>query len=178
MLALFLACSTPDATAGTTGTVASAPVAAGQAEAVFASGCFWCSESDFEKFPGVVSVESGYIGGSESNPTYEQVGGGRTGHVDPFDAGGQFCDRGRQYRPAIFPRSAEQRKAAEASRAAAEKVLGRPVSVTIESAVTFWVAEAYHQDFYRTNPGRYGSYRAGCGRDARVAEVWSGVRGP
>jgi peptide-methionine (S)-S-oxide reductase len=203
MLALFLACSTPDATAGTTGTVASAPVAAGQAEAVFASGCFWCSESDFEKFPGVVSVESGYIGGSESNPTYEQVGGGRTGHaeavrvvydparvsyaqlltwywrhVDPFDAGGQFCDRGRQYRPAIFPRNAEQRKEAEASRAAAEKVLGRPVAVTIESAVTFWVAEAYHQDFYRTNPGRYGSYRAGCGRDARVAEVWGGVRGP
>jgi peptide-methionine (S)-S-oxide reductase len=202
ILALLLACGTIEATAGT-GTQPSAPVAAGQAEAVFASGCFWCSESDFEKAPGVVSVQSGYTGGAEPNPTYEQVGGGRTGHaeavrvvydpaktsypqllawywrhVDPFDGGGQFCDRGKQYRPAIFPVSAEQRKDAEASKAAVEKLLGKRVAVTIESGGPFYVAEGYHQDFYKTNPARYQSYRAGCGRDARVQAVWSGVKGP
>ncbi|MFM2163447.1 MAG: peptide methionine sulfoxide reductase MsrA [Pseudomonadota bacterium] len=203
LLALLLACAAPDAAAGTSsGTTVAPPVAAGQAVAVFASGCFWCSESDFEKAPGVISVQSGYAGGPEANPTYEQVGSGRTGHaeavrvvydpartsypallawywrhVDPFDGGGQFCDRGKQYRPAIFPQDATQRKDAEASKVAIEQVLRRPVAVTIEAGGPFYVAEAYHQDFYKTNPARYTSYRSGCGRDARVKAVWAGVSG-
>lgn len=179
---------------------AAPPLAPGQAEAIFASGCFWCAESDFEKLSGVVDAVSGYAGGPEKNPTYAMVGRGSTGHteairviydpskvsygmlldwywhhVDPFDAGGQFCDRGSQYRPAILPVDDAQRAEAEASLKKVEATLGRPVAVKLETPGTFWVAEAYHQDFYKTNPDHYQRYRLGCGRDARVAAVWAGV---
>lgn len=171
----------------------------GQAEAIFASGCFWCSESDFEKLPGVIDAVSGYAAGETQNPTYSQVGLGVTGHtealrviydpkkvtydellhyfwrhVDPFDAGGQFCDRGSQYRPAILPVNAEQRAAAEKSKAETQALLGQEIVVKIEDPGTFWVAESYHQDFYKKNPGHYGRYRLGCGRDRRVKAIWAG----
>lgn len=177
--------------------VAAAPLAPGQAEAVFAAGCFWCIESDFEKVPGVIDAVSGYAGGFKDNPTYRQVGLGVTGHteairviydpntvqyaelldyfwhhVDPFDGGGQFCDRGSQYRPAIFPGSDIERAAAEASKTALETTFKTPTAVEIITLGTFWVAEDYHQDFYKTNPDHYQRYRLGCGRDARVKAIW------
>jgi peptide-methionine (S)-S-oxide reductase len=140
---------------------------------------------------------SGYAGGSKKSPTYEEVGSGSTGHaesvkvtfdpakisyaklleiywhnIDPFSAGGQFCDRGNQYRSAIFYADPAQKKAAEESKRAVEKQLGKPVVTEIVPAGEFWPAEEYHQDFYKKNPARYYSYRAGCGRDARLKEVW------
>lgn len=168
-----------------------------RATAIFAGGCFWCTEADFEKVPGVISAESGYTGGTQANPTYEQVGAGRTGHVeavrvvydprrvsyrqlvdhfwltiDPTDVGGQFCDRGPTYVPAVFA-TASQRPIAEASRAAAARKLkqGRMLA-QVRPAARFWPAEAYHQDFYKKNPLRYRVYRQGCGRDARLARIW------
>lgn len=179
---------------------AARPVPAGQSVAIFAAGCFWCSEKDFEKVPGVIEVESGFAGGTKDKPTYREVGAGTTGHteavrviydpkkvsyeqlldwywhhVDPFDAGGQFCDRGSQYRPAILPLDEAQRKAAEASKFAIEQTFARPVAVKLEQPGTFWLAEAYHQDFYKTNADHYERYRRGCGRDARVEAVWAEV---
>ena len=182
---------------------AMAPVPApgpGQEVAVFAGGCFWCLEADFDKLPGVIATTSGYAGGKEENPTYEQVAGHHTGHyealhvvydpavvpyqgvldyfwrhVDPTDAGGQFCDRGDSYRTAVFPVNDAQAKAAEASKAAltASGWLPAPIVTPILPAQRFWPAEQYHQDFHHTNPGRYDSYRAGCRRDATVARVWA-----
>jgi peptide-methionine (S)-S-oxide reductase len=174
--------------------------AAGQEAAIFAAGCFWCSEKDFEKVPGVVAVDSGYAGGWKDEPSYEQVGMGLTGHteairvvydpkqvsygelldwfwhhVDPFDGEGQFCDRGSQYRPAVLPLDPAQRTAAEASKAMIEQRLGRPVAVKLEEPGTFWLAETYHQDFYKKNPEHYERYRLGCGRDARVEAIWAAV---
>ncbi|HUS96463.1 MAG TPA: peptide-methionine (S)-S-oxide reductase MsrA [Hyphomicrobiaceae bacterium] len=169
------------------------------AVATFASGCFWCTESDFDKVPGVLKTISGFMGGPEKNPTYKQVSSGRTGHtevlqvtydpamvsyqklldvywrnVDPHDAAGQFCDRGSQYRPAIFVHTAEQRRLAEASKAklSAPGVLRKPIIVPITDASEFTAAEAYHQDFYQKNPMHYWSYRIGCGRDRRLEKVW------
>jgi peptide-methionine (S)-S-oxide reductase len=180
--------------------MAAAPVKKGQAEAIFASGCFWCSEKDFEKVDGVLEVESGYAGGKLDHPTYKQVGTGITGHteairvvydpkkvsyetlldwywhhVDFFDGGGQFCDRGSQYRPAILPLDETQRTAAEKSKAGIEAKFGKSVAVKLEDPGTFWVAEEYHQDFYKKNPSHYERYRMGCGRDARVAAIWAAV---
>ena len=167
--------------------------------ATFASGCFWCSESDFEKVPGVVSVVSGYTGGTLKNPKYEQVGEGDTGHAeaievkfdpakvsykslvdyfwhhtDVVDSGGQFCDRGNQYRPGIFVHGADQRKTAEESKAALDKsgVLPAPVAVEITDATQFYPAEDYHQDYYKTHSIKYNFYRSGCGRDARLKALW------
>ena len=165
--------------------------------AIFAGGCFWCVESDFDHVPGVLGTVSGYTGGHVKNPTYEQVSGGGTGHlesveitydpakatyarlltafwhsVDPTDPGGQFCDRGEQYRTAIFVAGAEQRKEAEASKAAAEKALGRKIATQIRDASAFYPAEEYHQDFYRKNPLHYKFYRWNCGRNQRVEELW------
>jgi peptide-methionine (S)-S-oxide reductase len=172
----------------------------GQAAAVFAGGCFWCMESDFDHLAGVVSTTSGFAGGKEKNPTYDQVSSHLTGHleavyvvydtskltydqvvdyywhhVDPTDDGGQFCDRGESYRTAIFPQDDAQKAAAEASKAKldASHVLPGPVVTRILPGQTFWPAEEYHQDFHDKNPGRYLPYRQGCGRDARVAEVWA-----
>lgn len=167
--------------------------------AVFAGGCFWCTESDMEHVPGVVSAVSGYTGGTTRNPTYEQVGSQTTGHleavrvtydprrisyrqlvdrfwhtIDVTDDGGQFCDRGPNYRTAVFVTSA-QRPAAEASRTAAARALRTGRLITpIRPAATFWPAEDYHQDFYKKNPLRYRVYRQGCGRDARLRAVWGG----
>jgi peptide-methionine (S)-S-oxide reductase len=177
-----------------------APAQDTTAEAIFAAGCFWCTESDFDTVDGVLETISGYTGGRVDHPTYAQVSAGGTGHaealkvvydparvgyaellrvfwrnVDPFDSDGQFCDHGAQYRPALFPLTAAQRQAAEASRKAAEEALGKPVRVTIEEPGTFWPAEDYHQGYHDKNPVRYTFYRFTCGRDARLDEVWSGV---
>lgn len=179
------------------GTVAAPPAAPGQATAIFAMGCFWCGESDMEHVSGVISVESGYVGGPEEHPTYEQVSAGGTGHaesvlvrydptkvtyqqlldafwhgIDPFQKDAQFCDHGHQYRSAIFPLDEAQKTAAEASLAAMDARFEQPIATRIEAPTTFWLAEDYHQDFYKKSPVRYNSYRLGCGRDARTKEIW------
>jgi peptide-methionine (S)-S-oxide reductase len=180
-------------------TSAQAP-AATLGKATFAGGCFWCVEADFDKVDGVVSTTSGYIGGRLPKPTYAQVSAGTTGHteaveivfdprrvsyeqlletywvsVDPTVGDRQFCDIGSQYRPAIFVHDEAQRRAAEASKAKAtrEKPFREPIVVPIETASTFYPAEDYHQDYYRKNPIRYRHYRSGCGRDARLRQLWS-----
>lgn len=175
--------------------------AAGDATAVFAGGCFWCTESDFDHIPGVVSTTSGYIGGRTANPTYEQVSAGDTGHIeavrvvydparvsyetlsqlffrtiDPTDEGGSFCDRGYQYRSAIFVASDEERRLATQARDQAAQTLRAPVATLILPNATFYPAEDYHQDYYRKNPARYRFYRWKCGREQRLAEVWGESR--
>jgi peptide-methionine (S)-S-oxide reductase len=171
-----------------------------QAEAVFAGGCFWCTESDFDHIAGVISTTSGYTGGRLVNPTYEQVSAGNTGHIesvrvvydpsrisyatlvdrffrtiDPLDSGGSFCDRGYRYRSAIFVATPEQRRIAGAARTRIQQQLGQPVATLILAAQPFYPAETYHQDYYRKNPSRYRLYRWNCGRDARLDEVWGGA---
>ncbi|MDP2314521.1 MAG: peptide-methionine (S)-S-oxide reductase MsrA [Pseudomonadota bacterium] len=172
----------------------------GQGVAVFAGGCFWCLESDFDKLDGIVQTTSGYAGGHVKNPTYRDVTSETSGHkevvrvvydtskltydqvldyywhhIDPLDVGGQFCDRGDSYESAIYVVDDAQKKAAFASKAAidARKVLASPIVTPILPLDTFWAAENYHQDFHDKNPGRYLPYRMGCGRDLRVAEVWA-----
>ena len=168
------------------------------AVAIFAGGCFWCVEQDFEKLDGVLEAESGYTGGRTANPTYEQVGYGLTGHVeavrviydparvsypqlldyywrhiDPTAKNGQFCDHGAEYRSVIFWRTEDERRAAEASRETLRQSgRFREIHTEILPASTFWMAERYHQNYYRNNPLRYGYYRMACGRDARVAALW------
>lgn len=165
--------------------------------AVFAGGCFWCMEPPFDKLDGVVATTSGYTGGTVANPSYEQVSAGRTGHyeavevrydpkkvsygqllevywrqVDPFDSGGQFCDRGQQYTTAIFAATDDERQKAEASKAAITARLGKPVVTPVLPATAFYPAEDYHQDYYKKNPLRYHYYRYSCGRDKRLEQVW------
>lgn len=167
--------------------------------AIFAGGCFWCMEKPYDKIDGVISTVSGYSGGAVDNPTYEQVSSGATGHyevlqvtydaskisydklldifwrnVDPLDAGGQFCDRGGQYRAAIFYSSEEEKQIAEKSKAKHEQILGQKIVTEILPAKTFYPAEDYHQDYYLKNPVRYKFYRWNCGRDQRLEEVWGG----
>ena len=169
------------------------------AKAVFAGGCFWCVESDFDKVPGVISTTSGYTGGKTLNPTYEQVSSHTTGHaevvqvvydpakvsyeklveyywrsIDPTVKDQQFCDHGSPYRTAIFAQNAEQLKIAMASRAALEKTkpFKEPILTEIVLAGVFYPAEEYHQDYYKKNPIRYQYYRSSCGRDARVKQLW------
>src|SRR5687768_934273 len=167
------------------------------ATAVFAGGCFWCTEADFDKVPGVVSTVSGYTGGRVADPTYEQVSAGGTGHIeavqvvydpakvsynrlvarffrtiDPLDGGGQFCDRGDQYRSAIFVADAAQRRIAEATKARAARQLGRPIATQILPRGIFYRAEEYHQDYYTRNPLRYRFYRWNCGRQQRLDQLW------
>lgn len=169
------------------------------AVAVFAGGCFWCSEADFDKLPGVLQTTSGYIGGSIENPTYEEVSSGRSGHfeavqvrfdprqtsyaklleafwpsIDPLNGNGQFCDNGPQYRSAIFYLNAEQQRLAEASKnaLAGSGRFQQPIATQILAATTFYAAEDYHQDYHRKNPLRYRYYRHGCGRDQRLQELW------
>lgn len=176
----------------------SPPPAAGLSRATFAGGCFWCMEPPFDKLDGVIATVSGYAGGLTKNPTYEQVLSGGTGHaeavevafdpakvgyqqlldtfwhnIDPFSATRQFCDVGEQYRPVIFVHDFEQRRLAEESRRAVRQRFSAPVVVEIVDAGPFYVAEAYHQDYYRKNPARYRYYRWACGRDRRLAEIWS-----
>jgi peptide-methionine (S)-S-oxide reductase len=169
------------------------------ATATFAGGCFWCMEPPFDALDGVVSTTSGYIGGHTENPTYLEVSSGKTGHteavqivydpekisyerlldvfwvnIDPTDADGQFCDRGSQYRPGIFYHDDAQRTSAEQSKAAlaASKPFEQPLAIEIQAATIFYAAEEYHQNYYQKNPFRYKFYRAGCGRDRRLQELW------
>jgi peptide-methionine (S)-S-oxide reductase len=175
-----------------------------RASAIFAGGCFWCEETAYEGVPGVISVTSGYIGGQKKNPTYDEVSSGGTGHaeavevvfdpartsyeklldifwrnVDPFQKDAQFCDHGSQYRSGIFYRGDEQMKAAFES---LRKLEGEPrfkgkIVTEIVPATKFYRAEEYHQDFYKKNPIRYKTYRMGCGRDARLKEIWGAPAG-
>jgi peptide-methionine (S)-S-oxide reductase len=171
----------------------------GLAVAVFAGGCFWCMEPPFDGLEGVVSTTSGYIGGHVANPRYEQVSRGGTGHaeavkvvyrpdrieyeallevfwrnIDPLDDGGQFCDRGDQYRSAIFYSDDEQRQIAEQSKDGLKQSqrFTEPIVTAVVPATEFYPAEDYHQDYYQKNPLRYKFYRYGCGRDARLQELW------
>lgn len=184
---------------GVAGAAAAQAPAAPLAKATFAGGCFWCVEADFDKVDGVIATTSGYIGGRVPHPTYAQVSAGSTGHteavevvfdprkvsyekllevfwvnVDPTVVNRQFCDVGSQYRTGIFVHDDAQRRAAEASKAALEKSkpFKEPIVTPIETATTFYPAEEYHQDYYRKNPVRYSLYRSGCGRDARLRELW------
>jgi peptide-methionine (S)-S-oxide reductase len=172
--------------------------------ATFAGGCFWCMEPPFDRLEGVEATTSGYAGGEMDDPSYEQVSSGSTEHlesvqvtydpsvvsytrllevfwhnVDPTDDGGQFCDRGHQYTTAVFAHNREQRRLAEASkrRLAASGALGEEIVTDVVDAGDFWPAEDYHQDFYRKNPGRYESYRTGCGRDRVLRSLWGEAAG-
>lgn len=172
---------------------------AGLKTTTFAGGCFWCVESDFDKLDGVKETISGFMGGTTKNPTYAQVSLGNTGHaeavritydpkvvsykqlldyywrhVDLLDGGGQFCDRGSQYRPVIFVATPEERKLAEEEKAALEKSgrFSEPIAVEIADAGVFTPAEDYHQNYYQTHPIQYAYYRHACGRDARIKQLW------
>jgi peptide-methionine (S)-S-oxide reductase len=165
--------------------------------AIFAAGCFWCVEEAFDKVHGVVETTAGYTGGVLPNPTYEQVSAGNTGHaesvrvkydpkrvsyeqlldtfwhnVDPFDAGGQFCDRGSSYRGAIFFMDDEEERLAKESKEKIAKQFGRPVATEIVRATPFYPAEAYHQDYHSKNPLRYSFYKWNCGRVQRLEQIW------
>lgn len=181
---------------------AAGPVAAAghSASAIFAGGCFWCLEADYEKLPGVLGVESGFTAGQTVNPTYQQVSAGGTGHteavritydptrvsyaqlvehfwrqIDPTVRDRQFCDVGTQYRSGIYWQNEDERRIAESSRDALLKSGRFPKIYTeIVAASAFYPAEEYHQNYYKNNPIRYAYYRRGCGRDARLQELWSG----
>jgi peptide-methionine (S)-S-oxide reductase len=171
---------------------------AATATAIFAGGCFWCTESDFEKLPGVISAESGYTAGKLPNPSYEAVSAGKTGHteavrvvydpakvsysqlveyfwktIDPSEKDKQFCDSGSQYRSGIYWGNEADRQIATASRDALLKT-GRfqTIHTELAAASMFYVAEEYHQDYYKKNPLRYSYYRNGCGRDAQLKRIW------
>jgi len=175
------------------------PAPPARALATFAGGCFWCEEAVFDGVPGVIQVVSGYTGGSLKNPTYEQVSAGGTGHaesvqvmydpakisyeklldlfwrnVDPLTSNAQFCDIGSQYRSAIFYHDAEQKRLAEASKAAIEAShrFKQPIVTQIVPASTFYRAEEYHQNYHEKNPVRYRFYKYNCGRDQRLRELW------
>lgn len=169
---------------------------------IVAGGCFWCVESDYEKVDGVSDVVSGYIGGTVENPTYQQVAGKKTGHyeavkitfddqkvplrtlldyfwktIDPTDPNGQFCDKGSPYKTGIFYQNEAQKQVAEASLAAvkANKPFAAPIVTELLPATTFYLAEGYHQDYYKKNPIRYTYYRTSCGRDNRIEQLWGEV---
>ena len=173
------------------------------AKTTFAAGCFWCTEEAMDKLPGVVSTTSGYMGGMRTNPTYQEVSTGTTGHTevvqvvydpkkvsyeqllrqfwvnhDPTVIDRQFCDAGSQYRPSIFWHDEEQKRLAEASKAKweKEKPFRQPILTPIVKASEFWPAEDYHQDYYKKNPVRYKFYVTGCGRYARLDELWGTFR--
>lgn len=167
--------------------------------AIFAGGCFWCMEPPFDALTGVISTISGYSGGDVKNPTYKDVSNGKTGHsevvqvtydpklisyekllevfwrnIDPFDAQGQFCDKGDQYKTVIFYGNDQEKKLAEASKQAiAAKFPGKNLATSINPSQQFYPGEDYHQDYYKKNPYKYKFYRFTCGRDQRLNEVWS-----
>ncbi len=176
---------------------------AGLAKATFAAGCFWCTEEAMDAVPGVVSTVSGYMGGRTKRPTYEQVSTGTTGHTevvevtydpskvsyerlleqfwlnhDPTVVDRQFCDRGSQYRPEVFYHNDGQKRLAEASKAKwqKDKPFRQPILTPITAASEFWPAEAYHQDYYLKNPVQYKIYVTGCGRYARLDQLWGKLR--
>jgi peptide-methionine (S)-S-oxide reductase len=194
---IALALSLPLAQASAQSPAASTP--AGQtASAIFAGGCFWCVEADFEKLPGVLSAESGYTDGKTVNPTYPEVSAGNTGHaeavrvfydpnkvsyatlldyfwhhIDPTVKDRQFCDVGSPYRTAIYYNSDAQKLQIEASKSALLKSGAvKQIQTEIAPTSTFYLAEDYHQDYYKKNPLRYKFYRLNCGRDSRLAEIW------
>jgi peptide-methionine (S)-S-oxide reductase len=177
----------------------SAALTAKTETAIFAGGCFWCVEADFDKIDGVLATTSGYVGGRKVNPSYQEVSAGWTGHteavkvefdptrvsyaqllekfwptIDPTVKDQQFCDVGSQYRTGIYPLNDAQLKSAQASKAALErrKPFSQPIVTEIVIAGTFYPAEEYHQDYYTKNPIRYGFYRKNCGRDARLKQLW------
>ena len=177
--------------------LASSAAAAPLEKATFAGGCFWCMEPPFEKLPGVISVVSGYTGGTVANPTYGTVSTGATGHlesveiaydparvsyqkllavfwrnIDPTNPRGQFCDLGEQYRSAIFFHNEAQHRAAMASRDALAQEKKWRIVTEVRPATPFFKAEEYHQDYYRKNPVRYRFYRFNCGRDLRLRQLW------
>lgn len=195
---ILLGCSS----SGSAQTPAAGPVPEGRAAAVFAGGCFWCMETAFEGVDGIDSVVSGYTGGPERAPTYSQVSSSRTGHIeavrvvydpqrityarlldifwrniDPTQANGQFCDRGPQYRSAIFTSDDEEQRLARQTKRRVAQQLRQRIDTRILAAATFWVAEEYHQDYYRKNPVRYQTYRTGCGRDRRLQQLWGASAG-
>ncbi|TKS63392.1 MAG: peptide-methionine (S)-S-oxide reductase [Nitrospira sp.] len=168
-------------------------------KAYFAGGCFWCMEEAFEKLEGVLSVTSGYMGGTVANPSYEAVSAGRTGHaesvevvydpakvsyqklldafwhnVDPITPNAQFCDHGSQYRSAVFFQTDEEKRAADTSKQSIEQSsrFKEPIVTQIVPAAQFYPAEEYHQDFYKKNPLRYKLYKYNCGRARRLEELW------
>jgi peptide-methionine (S)-S-oxide reductase len=174
------------------------------AVATFAGGCFWCMEEAFDKVPGVLSTTSGYMGGAKKHPTYDEVSAGVTGHaevvqvaydpakvsyeklldvywhnIDPTVKDRQFCDAGTQYRSEIFVHDDAQRRAAEASKAALSKnkPFKDPIVTPVTTAGEFWPAEDYHQDYYQRNPVRYKYYKTGCGREARLKQLWGNAKG-
>jgi peptide-methionine (S)-S-oxide reductase len=166
--------------------------------AIFAGGCFWCMESSFDALPGVIKTVSGFTGGQVENPTYKQVSNGKTGHfeavevtydptkvsyeklldvfwhnIDPFDHEGQFCDKGDQYRAAIFYQDEKEKQLAETSKITIQKTLNNDnLTTLIKSAGKFYAAEDYHQDYHRKNPLTYKFYRFTCGRDHRLGQIW------
>jgi len=175
------------------------PATQATAKATFAGGCFWCMEEAFDKVPGVIATTSGYMGGQTKNPTYEQVSTGRSGraevvqveydpakvtyeklldafwrNIDPTQKDAQFCDHGTQYRSAVFYHNDEQRRAVEASRTAlaGNKPFKGEIVTQVAKADVFYPAEGYHQDYYQKNPVRYQFYKSGCGREARLKELW------
>ncbi len=206
LMVTLTACGQPDTRSKPTAVNASASTSAGLPSspgsigiATFAGGCFWCTEADFDKVPGVISTTSGYIGGTTVNPTYKQVSAGKTGHIeavlvrfdpartnfakllaafwptiDPLTPDRQFCDGGSQYRSAIFYHDAEQKRQAESSKAelTASGRFTQPIVTEILPVTAFYPAEEYHQDYHIKNPIRYSYYRSNCGRDARLTEVW------
>jgi peptide-methionine (S)-S-oxide reductase len=171
----------------------------GRKIAIFAGGCFWCMEHPFDEIDGVISVTSGYTGGTKSKPTYEEVSSGSTGHaeavqvvydpgkvnyqklvdvfwrnIDPLTPNAQFCDHGSQYRSAIFYVDDEQKRVAEISKEVLAKSgrFDRPIVTQIVAATAFWPAEGYHQHYYKTHPVQYKFYRYNCGRDRRLEQLW------
>ncbi|MCL4133792.1 UNVERIFIED_CONTAM: hypothetical protein GTU68_052457 [Idotea baltica] len=196
--ALF-ACTSSQASEETSSTESTSVDTAHLERAVFAGGCFWCMEGPFEKLKGVGAVLSGYSGGKKETANYKLVSAGSTKHaevievlydpklvsyeklletfwhnIDPLAKDSQFCDSGTQYRSAIFFKDAEEQKQAEASKQKLEqnsKFSGK-IATQIVSLDAFYPAEEYHQDYYKKNPIRYGMYRKGCGRDARLEELW------
>ena len=199
LVALFLATACGESAGGPSEARAEPqrPDSGRRATAIFAGGCFWSTEHDLEHVGGVVDVVSGFAGGDTANPTYEQVVRGRTGHleavqvtydparisygalvrrflrtIDPTDAGGQFCDRGANYRTAIFAPAPAEQRTAQAALAEAGRTLGRRVVTPVLGGARFFPAADHHQDFARRNPARYRLYRRGCGRDARLRQVW------
>jgi methionine-S-sulfoxide reductase len=193
---------------GTSGAIAQTapPKADGNtATAIFAGGCFWCVEEAFEKVPGVIAAVSGFVGGKVANPSYEQVMQKNTGHaeavqvtydpgkvtyqqlvdwfwrnIDPLDAAGQFCDKGNPYRSGIFYRDDAQKKIAERSKQAlqASGRFKQPIVTEITAAGPFYLAEDYHQDYYKKNANRYQFYKHGCGRVQRLEQIWGKATPP
>ena len=167
-------------------------------KAVFAGGCFWCMEKPFDDLEGVIDTKSGYSGGTQATATYKQVVSGKTKHIeavevtydaniisyttllktywiniDPFDETGQFCDKGKQYIAAIFPKNTDERELAINSKSEMQELLGKKIVTKITDFISFYPAEDYHQDYYKKNPIRYKFYRSRCGRDKRLNEVWA-----